>query len=101
MGQRLQIEWQESADQLQLLYRLEPNAQRRIRLQAFWQLRRGRRIQGVAESIGVCYRTIQYWVAWYRGGGVATDPRSGERVRGKAHRAATAGIGGESGAELV
>jgi hypothetical protein len=64
MGQRVQIEWHETADQIQLFYRWERNPHRKIRLHALWQLRRGKRIQEVAESIGVSYRTIQYWVSW-------------------------------------
>ena len=66
MGQRLQLEWQETAPQLKLLYRLERNVHRRIRFLSLWHLRSGKRIQDVVEMIGVCYRTIQYWVAWYR-----------------------------------
>jgi transposase len=71
MGQRLQIEWQETADQLQLFYRWERNPHRKIRLQALWHLCRGKCLQAVADLIGVSYRTLQYWVAWYRAGGLA------------------------------
>jgi transposase len=70
MGKRLQIEWQETADQLQLCYQWERNPHRKIRLQALWHLRCGKRLQDVVDMIGVCYRTLQYWVAWYRAGGL-------------------------------
>lgn len=34
-------------------------------------MRCGKRLQEVVDIIGVCYRTLQYWVAWYRDGGLA------------------------------
>lgn len=71
MGQRLQIEWHETTEQLQLFYRWERNPYRKIRLQALWHLCCGKRLQDVVEITGVCYRTLQYWVAWYREGGLA------------------------------
>jgi len=71
MGQRLQLEWHETADQLQLFYRWERNPHRKIRLQALWHLCRGTCLQAVADLIGVSYRTLQYWIAWYRAGGLA------------------------------
>jgi transposase len=71
MGRQVQIEWQQTADQLKLIYQWERNPHRKIRLQALWHLRCGKRLQDVVDSIGVCYRTLQYWVAWYRAGGLA------------------------------
>jgi len=71
MGQHLQIEWQQTAAQLRLLYRWERNPHRKMRLQALWHLCCGKRIQEVVEIMSVCYRTLQYWVAWYREGGLA------------------------------
>jgi transposase len=71
MGQRLHLEWQETTEQLQLFYRWERNPHRKIRLQALWHLRCDKRLQEVADIIGVGYRTLQYWVAWYREGGLA------------------------------
>jgi transposase len=70
MGQCLQIEWQETADQLKLFYQWECNPHRKIRLQALWHLCCGKRLQDVAGTIGVCYRTLQYWVSWNRDGGL-------------------------------
>lgn len=83
MGQRLQIEWQESAEELKALYKRETHPQRRTRLQALWQLRTGKRIAEVVESVGVSYRAVQHWVAWYRAGGLAEVLR---RVTGHASR---------------
>lgn len=83
MGQRLQIEWQETADQLKIFYRWERNPHRKIRLQALWHLRCGKRLQDVVEIVGVCYRTLQYWVAWYRVGGLAEVMR---RIPGHGNR---------------
>jgi transposase len=71
MGRHLQVEWQETADQLQLFYRWECNPHRKMRLQALWHLRCGKRLQEVAAILGMCYRALQYWVAWYRVGGLA------------------------------
>lgn len=71
MAQRLQIEWQEDEATLKQLYLNEKDAQNRTKLQALWQLRRGRTIVEVSEIVGKHPRTIQDWVAWYRRGGIA------------------------------
>lgn len=81
MGQRLQIEWQESVEELKALYKRETHPQRRTRLQALWQLRAGKRIADVVASVGVSYRAVQQWLAWYRAGGLAEMVR---RVTGHA-----------------
>ena len=70
MGQRLQVEWQETPEQLKLFYQWERNPHRKIRLQALWHLCCGKRLQDVVGMIGVSYRTLQYWIAWYRQGGL-------------------------------
>jgi transposase len=70
-GRPLVIEWNESADQLRRLYDAERNGHRRARLQAMWLLREGRTIGEVGQQVGVDYRTIQRWVAWYRSNGLA------------------------------
>jgi transposase len=36
-----------------------------------WLLRSGRTLGEVAAVVGVHYRTVQRWAAWYRAGGVA------------------------------
>lgn len=71
MARRVQVEWQEDADELKKLYQAEKDHQNRTRLQALWYLRQGRTVGAVAELIGKHPRTIQDWVAWYRKGGVA------------------------------
>lgn len=71
MGQRLQNEWHETAEELKERFRREPHAQRRTRLQALWQLRQGKRQESVADNLAVNVRVRQRWVSWYRAGGLA------------------------------
>lgn len=70
MGQRIQVEWQETAAELKQLYKQERHPQRRTRLQALWHLRQGDRIEDVVEKVGVAYRSVQNWLKWYRQGGL-------------------------------
>jgi len=70
MGQRIQVEWHETADELKQLYQQERHPQRRTRLQALWHLRQGDRIEEVVAKVGVAYRSVQNWLGWYRVGGV-------------------------------
>lgn len=70
MGRRLQIEWQETAEDLKGLYREEKHHQRRERLMSFWHLCEGKQVKEVAEIIGTDVRIIQKWLAWYRTGGL-------------------------------
>ncbi len=85
MGQRVQIQWQESGEELKQRYQQEHHYQRRTRLQALWQLREGKRIQEVVERVGVSYRAVQNWLAWYREGGL---PAVLARTRGEGNRGA-------------
>lgn len=71
MGRKLKIDWQETASELKERYHKERNPERRTRLHALWQLRLGKNMKEVAVLVGVGYRTLQYWVAWYRHGGLA------------------------------
>ena len=71
MGRRLQVEWQESGEQLKRLYQQERHPQRRTRLQALWHLCGGKRIGEVVDITGASYRSVQQWLAWYRQGGLA------------------------------
>jgi len=84
MGRHFEVEWQESAEELKAQYQQEKHAQRRTRLQALWQLRKGKRIQEVAEIVGSPYRVIQRWIAWYRHGGLEEVLRrvTGHGVKG-------------------
>lgn len=70
-GRVLQLHWQDDSHSLFRMYRAEQDPELRSRLQALWLLRQGRRMGEVADIVGVHYRTIQQWVAWYRRGGVA------------------------------
>ncbi|MGC4190613.1 MAG: helix-turn-helix domain-containing protein [Thermomicrobiales bacterium] len=69
-GRSLNIEWRESADDLYRRYEQERNGHRKVRLQAFWLLRRGYQIGEVGKEVQVDYRTIQRWISWYRVGGI-------------------------------
>jgi transposase len=70
MARKLQIEWQEDADKLKELYQKEKDHQKRTRLQVLWLVRTGKPMSDVAPIVGVHYRTVQAWIAWYRAGGV-------------------------------
>ncbi|HVL25549.1 MAG TPA: helix-turn-helix domain-containing protein [Thermomicrobiales bacterium] len=69
-GRPLVIEWKESADELRRRYEAERNGHRRARLHALWMLRQGHTIGEAGHVVGVDYRTIQRWVAWYRTNGI-------------------------------
>lgn len=71
MGRRLQVDWQESAEELEQRYRAEKHYQRRERLLTFWHLRRGKQIKEVSEMTGREARRIREWVSWYRAGGLS------------------------------
>lgn len=85
MGRRLQVEWQESESELKQRYQSEKHGERRARLQAFWLLRQGKRVADVVAVLGVNYRTLQAWVAWYRQGGLPEVLRrvGGHQARGQ------------------
>ena len=70
MGRRLQVDWQETAEELEQLYRAEKHYQRRERLLTLWHLRRGKQIKEVSEMTGRGARRIRDWVSWYRTGGL-------------------------------
>ncbi len=71
MARPFQIDWREEEQTLCELYKQEKDHQNRTRLQALWLLHQGHRMSEVAALVGVHYRTMQEWVAWYRQGGVA------------------------------
>lgn len=71
MARRLQIDWRQSEEELYERYKQEKDYQNRTRLHALWLLRQGRTMKEVAAWVGVHYRTIQEWAAWYRQGGLA------------------------------
>lgn len=71
MGRRLEIEWRDDAGSLYGLYQQERLPDVRPRLHGLWLLRRGHSLAETAGVLGVSYRSVQRWVAWYREGGVA------------------------------
>lgn len=71
MSRRLKVEWQETAEELEQLYRAEKHYQRRERLLTLWHLCRGKQIKDVSEMTGRDARRIREWVAWYRRGGLS------------------------------
>ena len=75
----LQVDWEESVEELKHKYRVETHPQRRERLFTLWHLRLGKQIREMSELIGTDERVIQRWVAWYRKGGLSEVLR---RVRG-------------------
>ena len=71
MGRHVQIDWQETEAELKQMFRAEKHRQRRTRLQALWLMRQGRTMTAVSPLLGVHYRTVQRWAAWYRTGGIS------------------------------
>jgi transposase len=73
IGRPLRIDWREGDDALSLKarYQAEKRGEVRQRLHALWLLRMGRQVREVASLLGVHERSVQYWVAWYRRGGLA------------------------------
>ena len=72
-GRKLTVEWGAADDAASLYarYRRERQADVRPRLHALWLVRTGRTTREVAEVLGVDERTVQRWLARYRGGGLA------------------------------
>jgi len=70
MGRSIEVEWQESTEELKQKYRTEKHPQRRERLLTFWHLRMGKSIRELSAMTGTDERVIQRWVAWYRSGGL-------------------------------
>lgn len=76
---RMQIEWRESVEDLQVGWQAEPNPERRQRLQVLYQLRQGQPATQVSAQLGIPLRTVQQWMTWYRAGGLTELLR---RIRG-------------------
>lgn len=76
-GRPFVVAWGDEDDEaaLKAAYRAEPDAEVKPRLHALWLVRAGRRLGEVADVVGVDYRTVQRWVAWYRQGGRAEVQR--------------------------
>ena len=80
-GRPFRVEWraEDTAEALHAAYRAEKRPEPRQRVQGLWLLRTGRPLAEVAAVLGVHYRSVQRWAAWYRQGGLAavTAPRAG------------------------
>ncbi len=87
MGRGVQVDWQESSEELKHLYQKEVHPRRRTRLQALWQLHQGKRPDciGVVDLTGASYRSVQHWIRWYRQGGLREVLRRvvGHQAKGK------------------
>ena len=73
-GRAFVVAWREEDTEgaLRAAYRAEQRTDVRQRLHALWLLRSGeRRLAEVSRVLGVDYRSVQRWVAWYRTGGLA------------------------------
>ena len=72
-GKVFAVAWREgdTAEALKAAYLAERDRAVRTRLHGLWLLRAGRSLSEVAGVVGVDYRTVQRWVAWYRQGGLA------------------------------
>ncbi len=85
MGRGLNVDWQESSEELKHRYQKEVHPQRRTRLQVLWQLHQGKRIGDVVDLTGASYRSVQHWIRWYRQGGLSEVLRRvvGHQAKGK------------------
>lgn len=74
LGRPFRVAWgtADTAAALKAGYEAERDRALRTRLHGLWLLRAGWRLEAVAEVVGVQYRTVQRWVAWYRAGGLET-----------------------------
>ena len=69
-GRPLRVHWNHTAEELADRLKHERNPRRRERLRALLMVRQGSRIEEVSTELGVHYRSVQRWVAWYRNGGL-------------------------------
>ena len=71
-GRPFEVTWrqEDTIEALKGVYRRERDIELRTRLHGLWLLRTGRRLPSVAATVGIHYRTVQTWVAWYREGGL-------------------------------
>ena len=70
---QFELAWAEEDTEaaLKAAYRATADGGVRMRLHGLWLLRQGRSVDEVAAAVGVHRRTVDRWVAWYRGGGLA------------------------------
>lgn len=55
---------------LKARYLAEPHPRRRQWLHGLWLLRRGWRVDAVADAVGAGRRTVERWIDWYRTSGL-------------------------------
>ena len=60
----------DTEETLKARYLAEVHAQRRQWLHGLWLLRRGWRVDAVADAVGAGRRTVERWIDWYRSGGL-------------------------------
>jgi transposase len=72
MARKLEIAWQDDAEQLFHLYRDEVEPELRTRFHALWLIRQGQTPTAAAQLVGVQLRTVRTWLRWYREGGTTT-----------------------------
>jgi transposase len=76
------VEQKRPADELYARYKSERDSHIAQRFQALALPRRGKTLKETAEIVGVCLRTVQKWLTWYRTDGVdalARRRRGGNR----------------------
>ena len=71
-GRPFRIAWAvaDTPEAVKAAYQAERDPQVRTRLHALWLLRCGWGLGAVAAAVGVDYRSVQRWAAWYRAGGL-------------------------------
>jgi transposase len=60
----------DSEEALKARYLAEAHPRRRQWLHGLWLLRRGWRVDDVADAVGAGRRTVERWIDWYRTGGL-------------------------------
>ena len=95
-GRPLRIDWRDDGAGLGAAYRTQRDPKVRSRLQALWLVRQGRGLRDTAAVVGVQYRTLQTWLAWYRAGGLAAV-----RAHRRAGKGRAAYLTAEQQAQLV
>ncbi len=83
LGRPLRVNWraEDTAAAFQARYRSAGRRDVRPRLHALWLVRSGHTVGETAAVLGVDYRSVQRWLAWYRAGGI--EAVVGHRQAGK------------------
>ena len=69
-GRSINVEWQETDEQLYELYQQQKDLKKRQRLQFLWLLRTEHTLKESAHIAGIGERSGQRYLRWYREGGV-------------------------------